>query len=184
MTGVDEPDRDRLSRRGLLTAAGVGSAALAAGPLLGAGAPAAALVAGEQGGPAGDPAATPRVAGLHLQFGADASREVVVSWHTLQQVSRPRVLFGRLGRDEDRSAAAATASYTDAKSGQVVFAHHARLTGLRPDTDYAYAAAHRGAEPELGSFAPPRAAGPASRSPASATRAPRRSASATPHRPG
>jgi len=152
MTGVDEPDRDRLSRRGLLTAAGVGGAALAAGPLLGAGTPAAAtLVAGRQGGPAGDPAATHRVAGLHLQFGADASREVVVSWHTLQQVSRPRVLFGRAGRDQDRSAAA-TASYTDAKSGQVVYAHHARLSGLRPDTDYAYAAAQRGAEPELGSF--------------------------------
>ncbi len=152
MTGADETDRDRLSRRGLLTAAGVGSAALAAGPLLGAETPAAAAAAAGHGGPAGDPAATPRVAGLHLQFGADAAREVVVSWHTLQQVSRPRVLVGRAGRDYDRSAAAATASYTDAKSGQVVFAHHARLTGLRPDTDYAYAAAHQGAEPELGSF--------------------------------
>jgi hypothetical protein len=28
-------------------------------------------------------------AGLHLQFGADASSQVVVSWHTLQPV-RPR----------------------------------------------------------------------------------------------
>lgn len=35
-----------------------------------------------------------RVAGLHLQFGSDASSEVVVSWHTSTPVARPRVAFG------------------------------------------------------------------------------------------
>ncbi len=34
----------------------------------------------------------PRVAGLHLQFGADASREVVVSSHTPQQGVPVRML--------------------------------------------------------------------------------------------
>src|ERR1035437_8293183 len=42
----------------------------------------------------GDPLNTPRVNGLHLQFGADASSEVVASWHTLPPVQHPRVLLG------------------------------------------------------------------------------------------
>ena len=41
-----------------------------------------------------DPLPTPPVAGLHLQFGADASSEMVVSWHTLQSVRNPRVVLG------------------------------------------------------------------------------------------
>ncbi|MGH3842571.1 MAG: hypothetical protein ACRDS0_14155 [Pseudonocardiaceae bacterium] len=36
-----------------------------------------------------DQVGAPRVAGLHLQFGADASNEVVVSWHTTASVSEP-----------------------------------------------------------------------------------------------
>ena len=96
--------------------------------------------------------ATPRVAGLHLQFGADASKEVVVSWHTLQPVTRPQVLFGRSTGKYDRKAVAQTTSYTDAKSGQVVYAHHARLRNLRADADYDYEALHDGAQAELGSF--------------------------------
>ena len=36
--------------------------------------------------------------------------------------------------------------------GQVVFAHHARLSGLRADTEYLYAAIHEGADPEIGRF--------------------------------
>src|SRR5258708_40186435 len=71
-----------LSRRKLLAAAGIGGAAVAAASLAGSrdakAAPASAR-------PSPDPAAPP-VAGLHLQFGADASSEMVVSWHTLQPV--------------------------------------------------------------------------------------------------
>ena len=76
-----------ISRRALLTAAGVGGAALAAGPVLGAGTAAAATLPSQSW-----PTRRPRrgSAGLHLQFGADASREVVVSWHTLQPVGRRR----------------------------------------------------------------------------------------------
>ena len=52
----------------------------------------------------------------------------------------------------ERSAPARSESYTDAKSGRVVYAHHARLTRLRPASDYLYLALHEGAEPEAGSF--------------------------------
>jgi 3',5'-cyclic AMP phosphodiesterase CpdA len=51
-----------------------------------------------------------------------------------------------------RSCRSRTRSYTDAKSGQVVHAQHARLRGLRPGRQYLYAATHAGAEPEVGSF--------------------------------
>jgi hypothetical protein len=90
------------------------------------------------------------VAGLHTQFGADASREVVVSWHSTASVSRPRVLLGNASDGFGHTEAAETSTYRDAKSGTVVQVHHARLTSLRPDTDYVYAAVHDGAAPELG----------------------------------
>ncbi len=145
--------RSRFTRRGFLAATGVAGAGLAVASLGNAPSamadPATPDVAGA---PAGDPVSTPRVAGLHLQFGADASREVVVSWHTLQPISRPRVLLGRPDGAYQRTAPARTVSYTDAKSGQVVYAYHADLRDLRPSTEYVYAAVHQGAEAEFGAF--------------------------------
>lgn len=82
---------------------------------------------------------TPPVAGVHLQFGADASSEVVVSWHSLQPVGWPRVLLGTRDGDFQRTIDAETVSYTDAKSGQIVYAHHARISRLRPAREYLYA---------------------------------------------
>src|ERR1700735_4231723 len=123
-----------LSRRKLLAAAGIGGGAAAAVSLIGTGeadaAPAARL--------SFDPAATPPVAGLHLQFGADASSEMVVSWHALQPVRNPRVVLGRLDGKLEQTVNAREASYTDAKSGQVVYAYHARLDRLRADFSYLY----------------------------------------------
>jgi hypothetical protein len=152
---TDAPAPSGISRRAMLTAAGVGGA-MAAVPLATGSASAATNATPnairDVDGPVGDPASTPRVAGLHTQFGSDSSREVVVSWHTLQPVSRPRVLLSRAGSDYTRGAAARTVSYVDAKSGQTVYAHHASLTGLRASTKYEYAALHDGAEPETGSF--------------------------------
>lgn len=140
-----------VSRRALLTAAGVGGLTAASVPALAVG---SASAASPTRGPAaiGDPVTTPRVAGLHLQFGADASYEVVASWHTLQSVTHPRVLLTRSGRSNVKSHSAQTVSYTDGKSGQIVYAHHARVQGLQADTEYSYAALHDGAEPELGTF--------------------------------
>ncbi len=133
-----------LSRRNLLIAAGLGGAALApqaagALPMKAASAP-------------GDPVTTPPVSGLHLQFGADAATQMVVSWHTLQPVSHPRVLLGHLDGRLVQTAPAETRTYTDAKSGQVVHAHHARLSRLQADTAYLYAALHDGAAPQFSTF--------------------------------
>ena len=133
-----------VSRRRLLAAAGIGGVALAG--VLGEAGPVDAALA-----PA-DPATVPPVAGLHLQFGADAASQIVVSWHSLQPVRAPRVLLGRIDGKLEQTAAAATVSYTDAKSGQTVYAHHARIDRLKPDTPYMYAALHEGAAPRFGGF--------------------------------
>lgn len=137
---------------------GAVGAGAALGSLLGA-APAAAEERtdeepADEPTPAGqaDPVTTPRVGGLHVQFGADPSREVVVSWSTLSPVQEAKVLLGGADGRFQRSAPATTRSYTDAKSGKVVYAQHAHLTGLRPGEDHLYVAQHAGAEPEVGSF--------------------------------
>jgi hypothetical protein len=137
-----------LSRRRLLAAAGMGSGALVAASWSVIGeAKAAAMPAGKP-----DLAATPSVAGLHLQFGADAASEVTVSWHTLQPVGNPRVALGRLDGKLEQTAHAVPASYKDGKSGQMVYAYHAKLSGLDADSSYMYGAMHDGAAPEFGTF--------------------------------
>jgi len=146
MTAQDDSFDFDLSRRRLLAAAGLAGGVVASGALSAAG-PAAA--AGPQ--PARDPA-TPPVAGLHLQFGADGSARMVVSWHTLAPVTHPRVVLGRLDGRLEQTAAAETVSYADGKSGHVVYAHHATLDGLRADTAYLYGALHDGAEPRVSTF--------------------------------
>src|SRR5215472_12376266 len=137
-----------LSRRKLLAAAGIGGGVAMAASLMGFGETEAAPTAR----PASDPLSTPPVAGLHLQFGTDASSEIVVSWHTLQPVRGARILLGHLDGRLETTVAAQETSYTDAKSGQVVYAYHARVDRLQPDLAYLYGALHEGAEPEFGTF--------------------------------
>ena len=74
-----------ISRRKLLAAAGIGGGAAVAASLIGTGAAQAAPAARRSP----DPVATPPVAGLHLQFGADASSEMVVSWPMRRHSARP-----------------------------------------------------------------------------------------------
>ena len=136
-----------LSRRRLLAAAGIGSGALATSPVLRAEAATAADAPVPVSG-----AIVPPVAGLHLQFGADASSEVTVSWHTLQPVTNPRVLVGRPDGRLEQSVTAQRTSYTDGKSKRVVYAYHAKITRLQPDASYMYGALHDGAAPEFGTF--------------------------------
>jgi hypothetical protein len=131
-----------ISRRRLLAAAGLGGAAAAAQV-------APAAVASSQRPDVG-PAAP--VAGVHLQFGADAASQMTVSWQTPAPVRRARVLLGRLDGRLERTAEAQTASYADAQSGQRVYAHHARMSGLSPDTPYLYGALHEGAAPAFSTF--------------------------------
>ena len=114
-----------LSRRKLLAAAGIGSAALVTAAFTVIGDAQAAAIPDQLP----DPMGTPAVAGLHLQFGADASSEVVVSWHTLQPVRKPQVVLGRIDGKFEQMVDAQPASYTDGKSKQVVYAYHARICG-------------------------------------------------------
>jgi hypothetical protein len=134
-----------LSRRALLAAAGITIAMVS---LSGREDADAALTVGG----AADPISTPPVHGLHLQFGADAASEIVVSWHTLQPVRHARVVLGHLDGTLERTVDARETSYADAKSGQTVFAYHATLRGLHPATAYLYSALHDGATPEFGTF--------------------------------
>ena len=167
MANDEQLFRSHMSRRGLLAAGGAVGAGIAVGPLLGGTATAAVTSAARPsaaaqaaangsaaaiGGAAGDPVNTPAVNGLHLQFGADPAREIVVSWHTLQPVHDARVLLGGTDGRYKNSYHAETLSYTDGKSGQIVYAQHAHISGLHPDQEYVYLAVHDGAQPEFGSF--------------------------------
>jgi hypothetical protein len=136
-----------VSRRRLLAAAGLTPGALAL--LAAAGVQAESVHGGDAG--LGENGAEP-VAGLHLQFGADAAREITVSWHSLAPVKNPRALLGTLDGRLEQTATAETARYTDAKSGRAVYVYHARFRGLRPDTTYLYAALHDGAAPDFATF--------------------------------
>ena len=148
MTTQDTEFNFELSRRKLLVAAGLGGGAAVAASLIGTGYAEAAPSSRRSP----DPVASPPVAALHLQFGADASSEMVVSWHTLQPVRNPRVVLGRLDGNLEQTVEAKATNYTDAKSGQVVYAYHTKLGRLRADFSYLYGAMHEGAEPEFGTF--------------------------------
>jgi purple acid phosphatase-like protein/calcineurin-like phosphoesterase family protein len=148
MTTRDNEFDLELSRRRLLAAAGLAGGAAVVASVIGA----RPAVAAPTALPASDPVATPPVAGLHLQFGADGSTEMVASWHTLQPVHNPRVLVGRFDGKLEQTVEAKLSTYTDAKSKQVVYAYHARLSQLQPDTAYLYGALHDGADPDFGTF--------------------------------
>ncbi len=151
----DNNANHELSRRKLLAAAGIGGGAMVTASVFGAGKAAAERPDSrphDPGSSSFDPVTTPPVAGLHLQFGADASSQMVVSWHTLQPVDRPRVLLGTLEGELHQTVAAEERSYTDAQSGQVVYAYHAKLNRLDDDRAYLYGALHDGAEPQFGTF--------------------------------
>ena len=154
---VDEPPPagdaapSGISRRTLLT---TGAATAIVGAGLGAGA--VALLRSPGRGPTlwtrPDQSGSQPVGGLHLQFGKDASTEVVVSWHTTDPVRNPRVMVGTPTSGFGRVVQAETRTYRDAKSKTEVRVHHARLDNLTPDTDYVYAAVHDGTNPELGTI--------------------------------
>jgi len=89
---------------------------------------------------------------LHLQFGADAAREVVASWTTRGSVRRPRASFGTATGGHGRVVPAVTRTYVDATGGTEVFTQHATFAGLEPATDYVYEVLHDGARPIGGRF--------------------------------
>ena len=138
-----------ISRRALLT---TGATAAIVGA--GAGAAGVALLGSPGRGPSlwsrPDQSGAQPIGGLHLQFGKDASTEVVVSWHTTDAVHNPRVMVGTPTSGFGRVVQAETRTYRDAKSKTEVRVNHARLDNLAADTDYVYAAVHDGTNPEVG----------------------------------
>ena len=133
-----------LSRRKLLAAAGIATVA----SFFGTGEAVSAISIRTSS----DAKTVPPVHGLHLQFGKSAATQMVVSWHTLQSVRNPRVILGRMDGAFERTVVADEGSYTDAKSGRVVYVYHAKIDALKPGSIYMYAAMHEGASPEFGTF--------------------------------
>jgi hypothetical protein len=110
----------RISRRSFLTGTGAAGVAAAASPL-----------AASRPARAATPDGTPEQ--IHLTWGADPTRQVVVSWASLAQAVNPRVHLtdpGRFGR----TIPAVQRTYTDGLNGQTVFTYHAFLDGLQPDS--------------------------------------------------
>ena len=70
---------------------------------------------------------------VHLTWGDDPTRTVVVSWASPGQAERPRVRIGQ------RVIAAAERAYADARSDTVTWTYHAEVDGLRPGATYGYA---------------------------------------------
>ncbi len=70
---------------------------------------------------------------IHLTWGDDPARSVVVSWASPDQAVRPRVRIGQ------RVIPAEERGYTDGLGGQTVWTYHARVHGLRPGATYGYA---------------------------------------------
>jgi Purple acid Phosphatase, N-terminal domain/Calcineurin-like phosphoesterase len=70
---------------------------------------------------------------VHLTWGDDPARTVVVSWASVGQSVRPRVRIGQ------RVIPAAERAVAGPPSGSVTWTYHARVDGLRPGATYGYA---------------------------------------------
>ena len=69
---------------------------------------------------------------IHLTWGNDPARSVVVSWASPGQATRPRVLIG------ERVILAEERSYTDGVNGETAYTYHTRIQNLGPGKTYAY----------------------------------------------
>jgi hypothetical protein len=70
---------------------------------------------------------------IHLTWGDDPARAVLVSWASAGRADRPRVRIGQ------RVITAAERACADPRSGGVTWTYHARVDGLRPGATYGYA---------------------------------------------
>ena len=124
-TFPDQPNEPAasVSRRGFLKLAGVSGLATATGGL------AAARAA------ASNPDGTPEQ--VHLTWGNDPTSEVVISWASLAPAVNPRARIVADG-EPARTVHGVQRLYTDGLNGETVFAYHARVHGLKPDTRYRY----------------------------------------------
>jgi hypothetical protein len=88
---------------------------------------------------------------IHLTFGADPGREMVVSWVTATSVSNPGVRVGTAAGGFGFTFPAETRSYVD-YYGVETITQHARIFGLQPSTSYVYSVLMDGATPVNGTF--------------------------------
>jgi hypothetical protein len=89
---------------------------------------------------------------LHVQYGADATRQAAVSWSAAQRVRRPRLRLGSSSGGFGSTFDAEERVYTEALSGQSVFTYHVPINRLHPDTAYHYEVFHDGGNPVKGGF--------------------------------
>ncbi len=75
---------------------------------------------------------------VHLQWGADPSTSVVVSWAAPTAEPSPTLIYGTSALMLSTTVVPLTKTYTDGISGEEVFTYHASLTGLSPATTYYY----------------------------------------------
>jgi len=125
----ENPDNARkgLSRRHMLTAGGASLLATAATAATVVPARAATTGASADASTAGTPEQ------IHLTWGDDPTRSVVVSWASPGPAKRPRVVIGQ------RVIPAEERSYTDGLNGETTYTYHAPVHGLRPGKTYGYA---------------------------------------------
>jgi len=115
---------EAISRRGFVKGAGMTGVTAATLPL---------SVLGGEASVAAD--GTPEQ--IHLTWGEDPSRSVVVSWVTPGPAVNPRVRLAHAG-SPPRSVTALRRLYTDGMNGESVYSYHARLDGLTPDAAFEY----------------------------------------------
>jgi hypothetical protein len=123
---VSNPLTKPFSRRNFITGTSAAGLAAAAAPF--------AVSRAATAAPA-TPDGTPEQ--IHLTWGKDPARSVVVSWASAAQATNPRV---HLGHDEHfgRTIPAVQKTYTDGLNGQTVFTYHAHLEDLSPDSLHHY----------------------------------------------
>jgi len=99
-----------------------------------------------------DSAGAPPPEQVHLQFGADASSQVSVSWAAPSAVARPRLQLGPAGLPASWQVEADERVCTDALTGVTAFTYHASVGSLEPGSRYAYQVLHDGSPPVPGTF--------------------------------
>jgi hypothetical protein len=120
---LEESTADAISRRGFLGSV----AGLAA---------AATTVTEASPAKAAGPDGTPEQ--IHLTWGDDPSRSVVVSWASPAQAVKPRVLYSQNPSAHAKVVKAEERTYTDGLNGETVFTYHARLDNLPPGATINY----------------------------------------------
>ena len=123
---VSNPLIKPFSRRNFITGTSAAGLAAAAAPF------AASRIA--KAAPA-TPDGTPEQ--IHLTWGKDPARSVVVSWASAAQAINARVHLGH-DRHFGPTIHAVQKTYTDGLNGQTVFTYHAQLEDLSPDSLHHY----------------------------------------------